>query len=340
MKHRISKIILTVLLDIIGIGVGLCIFALFHHVLPQKYQSDTAGLVFTRPVSSTPTPGGEGSLVNQIGTEDGTLTPVEEGPTPTPLDMGDFGMRFPEVFTDGEIITTDTTYKSENISVTTTTYSSENLTYYVQDIFIKNMENLKTAFAEDTYGKSISQWPLAIAVDHSAVASINGDYYGIHEDGIVIRNGYVYRTEVDDNAEVCALFWDGRMEVYPAYEVDADQLVEDGCYQTWSFGPGLLDENGKAKTDFSGKIAKAHPRSAIGYYEPGHYCFVAVDGREENGSDGATMKKLASIMEELGCKAAYNLDGGRSSAMTFGDELVNTPCHGGREDTDIIYIGE
>jgi exopolysaccharide biosynthesis protein len=256
------------------------------------------------------------------------------------VDYGDFGSSFPAVFTDGEVISTDTVYQSENVSVTTTTYSTDNLTFYVQDIYIKNIENFKTAFAKDTYGKSIAEWSLTIAISHNAIASINGDYYGIHGDGIVIRNGYVYRNVKDDNDDVCVIYWDGTMKVISAQNFDIEQVIADGAYQAWSFGPGLLNDDGSAKTNFNSSIAKANPRSAIGYYEPGHYCFVAVDGRNENGSNGATLVLLAQIMESLDCSVAYNLDGGKSSAMTFGDELVNTPCDGGREDTDIIYIAE
>lgn len=44
-----------------------------------------------------------------------------------------------------------------------------------------------------------------------------------------------------------------------------------GAYQIWSFGPRLLDGNGKAfasNDDFVSTVKGANPRSAIGYYEP------------------------------------------------------------------------
>ena len=39
-------------------------------------------------------------------------------------------------------------------------------------------------------------------------------------------------------------------------------------------------EDGKAKTTFTSDVKPKNPRSVIGYYEPGHYCFVQVDGRK------------------------------------------------------------
>lgn len=45
-------------------------------------------------------------------------------------------------------------------------------------------------------------------------------------------------------------------------------------------------------------------------------------------------------MSSLGCNVAYNLDGGKSSAMVYEGEYVNQPADGGRTISDIIYIGD
>lgn len=57
-------------------------------------------------------------------------------------------------------------------------------------------------------------------------------------------------------------------------------------------------------------------------------------------SAGMTMAELAALFESLGCKAAYNMDGGQSSVMAWdeGRVTVNTPASGGRPVSDIIYI--
>jgi exopolysaccharide biosynthesis protein len=38
--------------------------------------------------------------------------------------------------------------------------------------------------------------------------------------------------------------------------------------------------------------------------------------------------------------AAYNLDGGKSASMVYDGEYVNVPAQGGRDISDIIYLGE
>ena len=77
-----------------------------------------------------------------------------------------------------------------------------------------------------------------------------------------------------------------------------------------------------------------------GYFEPGHYCFVVVDGRQEGYSHGATLEQLSEILAEHGCVSGYNLDGGKTSMMTFGDEVANRPTQGGRDVSDIIFVAE
>ena len=53
-----------------------------------------------------------------------------------------------------------------------------------------------------------------------------------------------------------------------------------------------------------------------------------------------TIQQLAQTCEALGCKAAYNLDGGKTAVMIFDGKKVNTPADGGRKISDIVYIGE
>lgn len=48
----------------------------------------------------------------------------------------------------------------------------------------------------------------------------------------------------------------------------------------------------------------------------------------------------AKVFEELGCKAAYNLDGGHCSFMTFLDKVANHPYKPEHEVADGIFITE
>ena len=186
-------------------------------------------------------------------------------------------------------------------------------------------------------GKGYDEWPQEIDARLNSILTINGDYYGLREDGIVIRNGVLYRKDEMPLRDLCVLFWDGTMETYPSMVIDAEQLMEQGAYQAWNFGPRLLDETGAAMENFNSDVNKVNPRTAIGYYEPGHYCFVAVDGRDED-TDGLTMPQLSLLMKALGCTRAYNLDGGKTSNMVWNDQVANNPSAGGRKCSDALVI--
>lgn len=248
------------------------------------------------------------------------------------------GGKFTGKFTDGDVVRTATSYRSANINVTLSKIQRKGVTYYVQDIYVRYIDNLRTAFARNTFGRAIAAWQVDIARANDAVGSINGDYYATGVLRVVIRNGKLYNARPE--GDICVLFLDGTMKVYAAKEFDAKQQLAAGAYQAWDFGPGLMTREGKAIGVFQSGIAGYNPRTAIGYYEPGHYAFVVVDGRQPGYSNGMTLSQLAILFEELGCKVAYNLDGGQTAAMTFGGEVVNQPYRGGRPTSDIIYVGE
>jgi len=75
-------------------------------------------------------------------------------------------------------------------------------------------------------------------------------------------------------------------------------------------------------------IAKAsdtvrHPRSAVGLSEDGNtLLLVAVDGRAEGHSQGATLAELGELLKGFGGWDAINLDGGGSTALVIKDPLT------------------
>ncbi len=240
---------------------------------------------------------------------------------------------------------TDTSYKSNDISISVTKHTTgskeDTVTFYIADIYLSDITCLQSGFADDTYGIGYTDRVLAMDQSLNAILAINGDYYGNGDNGVVLRNGKLFRS-TENYSDVCVLYCDGTMKTFTPGTFDAEQAIRDGAWQAWSFGPELLDEEGKHMTEFNTDwhISKLNPRSAIGYYEPGHYCMVVVDGRQNGYSKGMTMTELSMLFETLGCKVAYNLDGGKSSSMTFSDSEVNHPCDGGREVSDCIIIKE
>lgn len=246
------------------------------------------------------------------------------------------------------VIEEENRYANKNVSVTVTKCTAgENgdiITYFVADIRVKSALSVKTAFANDTYGVGYYERIKPMANRNGAIVAISGDFYGAFGSkeeiqNLVLRNGMIYSPIISDG-DVAVLYADGELAVYSPGEVDLDELIRRGAWQAWNFGPILVrDGRIPAKFNSTSYVNKKHPRCGIGYYEPGHYCFVVVDGRQDGYSSGATVAEFARIFESLGVKNAYNLDGGRSAAMVMYGEYVNVPWSDGRPICDIIYIG-
>lgn len=234
-------------------------------------------------------------------------------------------------------------YKSDMISCELTTHVEKKLTYYILDIYIRDIHSLRTAIARESFGRA--EQISITAKRNNAIFAINGDCYFARKVGVVMQNGVLLRDKVDKTREIAVLFEDGTLRIIPPDEIDLDQLQASGAYHIWSFGPSLLTAEGEAITKNTGftekKLSKPNPRTAIGYAEPGHYYFVVVDGRFVGGSLGMEMKDLSILMHSLGCKVAYNLDGGGTTSMVsakFGN--ISKSAAKARSCSDIVYIVE
>ncbi len=318
----------NILLDILLIGLGLVVVTYFHHVKPSYMEA----IEFVSDVGDLPTEAGE-----PLAAEDAEepSTDVEESSPDAEEPSEDASP-----FTNGERILEDLSYATDSVRIEISTGRSAASWYTVADIRVKNPSLIKTAFAKDKAATGHSEGVPSMAQRNNAILACNGDYFGMRKKGLVIRNGKFYRKQMSD--DTCLLFADGTMEIYSSKNFDLDAVTAKKPLQAWSFGPSLLDEDGSAIVGFTHAVAPKNPRTAIGYYAPGHYCLVAVDGRqtsrEDKTSSGMTLTELSALMAQLGCKKAYNLDGGRSSVMVFNGKTVNAPYKGGRESSDIIYI--
>ena len=244
-----------------------------------------------------------------------------------------------------EFLNNDTTYQDENISISISQYIENDTSIYVADVQVSSAEFLKTAFAYDTYGKNITAKTSEIAAANNAILAINGDFYGTHNSGYVIRNGVLYRDIPRDNTDFLCIMADGSFFITTSAEYSAQDLLDMGTWQCFMFGPRLI-ENGAVTVDENSEVARAmasNPRTAIGIIDNLHYLFVVSDGRTSD-SDGLSLSELAWFMQSLGAQTAYNLDGGGSSTMVFNGNLINNPTTSGRSIkersvSDIVYIG-
>lgn len=242
-------------------------------------------------------------------------------------------------------VITENSYQDSQISITLTEYRQYDTAIYVADIRLADAHYLKTALAQNTYGRNIKEKTSEMAQTHNAILAINGDYYGSREKGYVLRNGSLYRSDGSKDREDLVIWQDGSFGIVSEKDTKAESLLEQQAWQVLSFGPALL-ENGQISVDTDTEVGQAtysNPRTAIAVIDELHYLMVVSDGRTSR-SDGLSLYQLAEFMQSLGAVTAYNLDGGGSSTMWFNGRIVNEPVNHGstvseRSVSDIVYIG-
>lgn len=238
---------------------------------------------------------------------------------------------------------TENSYSDDSLSVEISSYRVEDTTVYVADIRIEDPESLRAAFSQNSYGRNITAVSSETAESVGAVLAVNGDNYGSRERGYVIRNGVLYRELAASDQEDLVIWSDGSFSIIREAEISARELLEQGAWQVFSFGPGLLEE-GELLVDARDEVDRAktsNPRTALGQIGEGHYVLVVSDGRSDE-SEGLSLYELAQFLQQLGVQTAYKLDGGGSSTMVFLGQVVNRPVggrgSGQRAVTDIVYV--
>lgn len=240
-------------------------------------------------------------------------------------------------------------HADEKYTIHVDTFQAFDCTIHCVDVQLSHISYLKTAAPNGDFGNNNKDYTSEIAKQVGAVFAVNGDFFGSRTEGIVIRNGQLYRDKPSSKRDSFVIWNDGSCDMFiHENSTSGQELASRQAYQVFTFGPGLvrdgeilIDEN----TEVNGNhIGNKNPRCAIGYYEPNHFLFITTDGRYINDEPGLRLYDLAQILKDKGVKLGYNLDGGGSTTMFYNGGLINTPANnrndlGERKVSDIIYIG-
>lgn len=177
-----------------------------------------------------------------------------------------------------------------------------------------------------------------------ALVGVNGDFFRLD-------NGAPLGAEVTESTTRLstrpALAWDAERVPWIGVPVQAGGRMVFGPdtvapgdghagIQVVGGYPELLD-GGRvvadlAVTDRPSFAAARHPRTAIGFDADGGLLWlVVVDGRQPPLSAGMSLPELANLFLWLGVDEALNLDGGGSSVMSVGAQVMNSPSDAGGE---------
>lgn len=213
---------------------------------------------------------------------------------------------------------------------------------FVADVVVRDSQSIVSAFSYDIFGgKNYIQKVSTMAKENDAIFAINADNASHFNSGYVIRNGFILRTS-ESNRDSFVLNYDGSVANYSEKDVSIQTILSNGAWQSWSFGPLLIDDGVLVATK-EGALEREiirNPRTAIGAVGDNHFMFVVVDGRSDI-SEGVDIEQLAYVMRSLTCAYAYNFDGGSSSAMWFDGEIINNPSNKSeRAVGDSVFISK
>ncbi len=276
-------------------------------------------------------------------TPEPTVTPV---PTRVPME-GDITNCFPNYDTG---VDSDYSYQSDELRIAIKKYVNPHdpdihEVYYVADIWIRNISYFRSGFGRGQFNTGREDGE-KFAIREHAILAVNGSM----NNGLTIHNGEQFKKQqnLKSFTGICILYQDGSMKTFNLKrdKFNFEKEQKKGIVHAWQFGPTLV-QNGQIAEEFPIKGTR-HPRIMVGYYEPGHYVIVAVDGRNQKKAIGMNNYEMAQLMYELGCQEAMNFDGGTSAMMVFMGTCISNPSgvdtdgdgKAGRELADMLLFAE
>ncbi len=242
-------------------------------------------------------------------------------------------------------------YATEDLSIRVTRFREPSdkyiREYCVAEVYASEKSPLFTIMTP-ARGKRAPGYSLKYAEDlvaaNPVVLAVSDDFYGYRHQrilnhgatwpvGIIVRNGALLYKKTRNSSkkrpfppmDTLAVYADGSMKVRISDEIPAEQYVEDGATQVFSFGPWLIREgeiNAKEASPEAVYLNYSEPRCAAGMVEPYHYVFVVVGVPDDKGHIGAKGDWLIAKMQEYGCTEALNLDGGGTACMVFNGKVI------------------
>ena len=206
-KGKSLRKILTTAYTAILIGASGMVVAdtLFISKSLAKFSNETAAAMNTATGTSASGTGTSGDS-NNSSSSTGTST------TPT--------------------VNTATAYEDDTKSITIETYERNNTQIHVATVKIKGNASIKTALADETYGRNVTAKTSTTAKSVNAVLAINGDYYGARDAGYVVRNGQLLRSQSQSAyQEDLVIYKDGSFGIIKEGDITAQQLVDNGAMQ-------------------------------------------------------------------------------------------------------------
>jgi len=215
---------------------------------------------------------------------------------------------------------------------------------YIAYVKVATPSQIRTAVAGKKMGSSSTNKTSTISKNYNGIVAMNGDYYTKTKAGYIVRMGDSYREKTSKNMDLLLIDELGDFHIMlHGHDNQKEEMAvfksEHEIVNGFFFGPALVKDGEKLEIpkNYQFDPHQKNPRAGIAQLGTLTYAMVVVNGRT-GSSEGVTLAEFASIMEELGAKQAYNLDGGNSATLAFNGEVYNDKPQDERAVTDILYF--
>ena len=275
---------------------------------------------------------GEGllELLTPSAGAEGEKLPVDFSPGMTPN---------PDAYTEDG-------YEDESITVRMETVEKDGTVWRVAYVQVRDASQLRTGISGSSVHSDYVAMVSTMAKRYQAIVAVSGDYYinDPERKTFEYRMGTMIRDKANRYKDLLIIDDLGDFHIFIRSDAEALQAFLDGereIVNAFTFGPALVT-GGELLTcgsEYDYDPLTGDPRMGIGQLDTLSYVLVLAEGRHV-GTKGATHQKLADFMYELGCKEAYNLDGGNSATMIFHDDYYQTyrTRDNERAQSDIVYF--
>lgn len=235
-------------------------------------------------------------------------------------------------------------YYDETILVIAWKEIVDNCVYTVAEVKIGHPSQFRRFLAGGEFGSDKQYVTTEMAASVNAVLASSGDFYGYRKYGAVVYERELRRFE-GESVDTCYITGDGDLLFTYRNELETEeearQFVKDNDVRfSLAFGPVLLD-GGEIMVPgdyILGEVNGTYSRAAICQWDNLHYLVVNTS-QEQGYIKRHKVRFFAEFIQELGCKTAYALDGGQTTAIVMDDELVTLPDYKTqRRISDIIYF--
>lgn len=236
-------------------------------------------------------------------------------------------------------------YKDETIEVKCWKEEIDGIIFNFSEIKIAHPSQFKRKLVDNVVSNKHLDYPLNIFNSVNGVVGMTSDYCAFRKHGTIVQFGKIVRDAPSANLDILIYDEEGNFSAMTNKEFNESELYgSDKVVFTFAFGPVLVDDykvstSSRLKSYPIGQVDDIYPRAAIGQFGyDKHYLLCTADYKNDS-LHGTTATRMAEVMQQKGCRFAYNMDGGQTSALMFNGKLFNKVAYGGqREVSDVMYF--